>query len=251
MTNEATTPTTDKGPSAHRTVVVCKSLLAKNDGQAERNRAMFRRRGTSVVNLLSSPGSGKTELLRRTLGEFGLRRSLAVFVGDLQTENDAERLEGFGHPVVAITTGGMCHLEAEMVSMASREFDLSSAEMLFVENVGNLVCPASFDLGEDLRVVLLSTTEGEDKPLKYPKIFRTADVVIVTKTDLAEAVEFDRPATMANVRAVNPEARILELSARTGEGMKAWYALLEDEISRSSAAVRPPEAEVGDGTRPE
>lgn len=209
------------------TVPVGESLKARNDRQARLNRDLFRERGLVVLNLLSSPGSGKTALLERTLTDLGGRRRIGVIVGDLQTDNDARRLAGRGGPVVPITTGTVCHLEADMVARACAALDLGALDLLVIENVGNLVCPASFDLGEEVRVVVLSTTEGEDKPLKYPRAFKTAQVVVVSKTDLAEPAGFDRAAALANVRAVTPQATVFELSARTGSGMAAWYAYLD------------------------
>jgi hydrogenase nickel incorporation protein HypB len=222
------------------TVPVGESLKARNDRQARLNRDLFRERGVAVLNLLSSPGSGKTALLERTLSELGQRRKIGVIAGDLQTDNDARRLSGRGGPVVAITTGTVCHLEADMVARACAGLDLDGLDLLVIENVGNLVCPASFDLGEEVRVVVLSTTEGEDKPLKYPRAFKTAQVVIVSKTDLAEAAGFDREGALANVRAVAPQATVFEVSSRTGRGMEGWYAYLDEWIeSRRRVSVDP------------
>jgi hydrogenase nickel incorporation protein HypB len=225
-----------------RTLAVHEHLLARNDHRAEQNRELFRSKGLLVLNVLSSPGSGKTRLLERTLSDLGQRLRLAVVVGDLQTDNDAQRLSGRGAPVVPITTGTVCHLEAEMIARATAELDLDTLDLLIIENVGNLVCPASFDLGEDLRVVLLSTTEGEDKPMKYPLAFKTANVVLVNKIDLAEAVGFDRQAALENIRRVAPQATVLEVSARTGAGLEAWYHYLESRwaerrLSRSSVTA--------------
>lgn len=219
---------TDSAPPT--TVPLGESLKARNDRQAGQNRGLFREKRLVVLNLLSSPGSGKTALLERTLSELGPRRKIGVIVGDLQTDNDARRLSGRGAPVVPITTGTVCHLEADMVARACAGLDLTALELLVIENVGNLVCPASFDLGEEIRAVVLSTTEGEDKPLKYPRAFKTAQVVIVNKTDLAGPAGFDRDAAIANVRAVAPEATVFELSARTGQGMDVWYAYLDELI---------------------
>src|SRR5262245_39337294 len=187
------------GPADYRVIAVTKGLLHKNDEVAARNRATFRRLGLFVVNVLSSPGSGKTALLEATLTRLAPRLKAAVVVGDLATDNDARRLHRTGAPVVQITTGNICHLEADMVERACAEIDLAGVRLLFIENVGNLVCPASFDLGEDMRVVLTSVTEGEDKPLKYPKMFKRADVVVVSKMDLAAATGFDRDAAVKNV----------------------------------------------------
>src|SRR3954462_11926866 len=188
--------------NGRRTVAIGEAILAKNDRLAARNRDEFRARGLGVVNVLSSPGSGKTELLRRTLADLGPRLRAAVIVGDLATDNDARRLRQTGAPVVQVTTGGVCHLEADMVARAAETLDLDGLDLLIIENVGNLVCPASYDLGEDLRIVLLSVTEGEDKPLKYPVAFQGAGVVVVSKIDLADAVGFDRQTALQNIRRV-------------------------------------------------
>jgi hydrogenase nickel incorporation protein HypB len=204
----------------HRTIEVRQAILAQNDRLAERNRGFFQARGLLVLNVVSSPGSGKTTLLRETLKH--LKAKAGVVVGDLATDNDAQQLRQSGAPVVQITTGTVCHLEAGMVARAVKQLDLNGLELLLIENVGNLVCPASYDLGEALRVVLLSVTEGEDKPLKYPPIFQSAAVVIVSKTDLGEACGWNREAALANIRRVAPNARVFELSAKTGEGMEAW-----------------------------
>ena len=210
-------------PPPVRTVPVQKSALELNQRLADQNRGWFRAKGLRVFNLLSSPGSGKTLLLERTLRE--LPRSAAI-VGDLQTENDAVRLRASCAQAVQITTGATCHLDAHMVAHALEQLDTRGLDRLFIENVGNLVCPASYDLGEDRRVVLLSVTEGEDKPLKYPVIFLNADLVLVTKCDLAAAASFDREKALAAIRQVAPRARILEVSAKTGAGLDAWYAWL-------------------------
>ncbi len=225
-----------------RALAVHEHLLARNDRQAEHNRELFHAKALLVLNMLSSPGSGKTRLLERTLSDLGQRLRLGVIVGDLQTDNDARRLSGRGAPAVPITTGTVCHLEAEMVARAAAKMDLDALDILVIENVGNLVCPASFDLGEDLRVVLLSTTEGEDKPLKYPLAFKTAHVVMVNKIDLAEAADFDRQAALENIRLVAPQATVLEISARTGAGLETWYHYLESRcaerrLNRSAATA--------------
>jgi hydrogenase nickel incorporation protein HypB len=207
-------------------VEVEKALLGQNARFAEQNRALFQRAGLLVLNLVSSPGSGKTALLERTLSELSGQLRLAVQVGDLRTDNDARRLHGRGAPVVQIVTGGVCHLEASMVARALEKFDLGQLDVLIIENVGNLVCTASYDLGEDRRVVLFSVTEGEDKPLKYPTIFRNADLVLITKMDIAQAVGANLEEMHRNIERAAPRARILELSARTGIGMQAWYDYL-------------------------
>jgi hydrogenase nickel incorporation protein HypB len=178
------------------------------------------------VSLVSSPGSGKTMFLEKTLSLLRPRYRVAALVGDLATQNDADRLSRSGAPVRQIVTGTVCHLEAEMVRSSLAGWDLSELDYLFIENVGNLVCPASYDLGENARVVLLSVTEGEDKPLKYPTIFHSADLAIVTKLDLAEAVEFDFEAARENLSAVRPGLPFLSLSAKTGANMEEWLKLL-------------------------
>lgn len=211
---------------ARRTVEVRRAILEKNERLAERNRGFFRARGLLVLNFLSSPGSGKTTFIRESVRRLEPDLKAGVIVGDLATDNDARRLRESGAPVVQVTTGTVCHLEAEMVGRAVQQLDLRDRNVLIIENVGNLVCPASYDLGEDLRVVLLSVTEGEDKPLKYPPMFQFADVVIISKTDLAAACGYDRAAALANLRRVSPRARIFETSARTGEGMDAWREFL-------------------------
>ncbi len=197
-------------------------ILARNDRLAERNRGFLQAKGLLALNVLASPGAGKTTLIEKTIAALERDLPAAVIVGDLATARDAERIRAAGAPVVQITTGTVCHLDAEMVARGLEQLDLSGRRLLLIENVGNLVCPADFDLGESARVVLLSVTEGEDKPLKYPPMFRSAHVVIVTKTDLAAAAGCDREALRRNLRAVAPQARVFELSARTGEGLEAW-----------------------------
>ncbi|HXQ80946.1 MAG TPA: hydrogenase nickel incorporation protein HypB [Opitutaceae bacterium] len=211
---------------ATRTVEVRQSLLDGNDRQAALNRRRFQELGLAALNLVSSPGAGKTTLLERTLTEFGRTTPCAAVVGDLATDRDAQRLGRSRAPVAQITTGSACHLDAGMVARAVDRLDLAGARLLFIENVGNLVCPASFDLGERLRVVLLSAAEGEDKPLKYPPIFKSAHVVLLTKVDVAGVLGFDRAAAAENVRRIAPQARVIELSARSGEGIEQWYDLL-------------------------
>jgi len=204
-------------------VDVRKPALELNQRLADQNRGWFRAKGLKTFNLLSAPGSGKTALLERTLR--ALPRAAAI-VGDLQTENDADRLRAAGAQAIQIVTGATCHLDAHMVAHALERLDATGLDVLFIENVGNLVCPASYDLGEDKRVVLLSVTEGEDKPLKYPVIFRRADLVVVSKIDLAEAVGFDRAQAWAAIQQTAPRAEILETSAKTGAGFDAWLAWL-------------------------
>lgn len=207
-------------------VDVQQGILEKNDRLAEQNRGFFRAKRLLVLNVLASPGAGKTTFIERMATDLAGRLRLGVIVGDLATDNDAQRLRAAGVPAVQVTTGTTCHLDAGMVTAAMARLDLEALDLLIVENVGNLVCPATYDLGEDLRVVLLSVTEGEDKPLKYPIMFRSADAVVVSKTDIAAAVSFARETALASIRRVTPTAPILELSAKTGHGMEDWYAFL-------------------------
>jgi len=197
-------------------------ILNANDRVAEQNRGAFKVLNLLVLNVVSSPGAGKTALLTKTLNELKGRLRCAVIVGDLATDNDAARLRTTGAPVVQIATGTLCHLEAGMVAEAMKQLDLRALDLLIIENVGNLVCPASFDLGEAVRVVLHSVTEGEDKPLKYPPMFHSADIVGVTKIDMSAAAGFDSELALKNIRQASPRAKIFELSARTGDGVKAW-----------------------------
>ena len=214
----------------HHTLSVEQRILDKNDRLAERNRGYFHAKGLYVLNVLASPGAGKTAFIERTAADLGQRVRLGVIVGDLATENDAVRLRGRGIPAIQITTGSVCHLDAEMVSRAMERLDLNALQVLVIENVGNLVCPAVYDLGENARVVLLSVTEGEDKPLKYPVMFRSAQVVVINKMDIAGAVGFDRETALRNVRRAAPEATIFEVSAKTGHGMDAWYRYLDEAV---------------------
>ncbi len=209
-----------------RLIEVRKNVLKKNDVTARALRERFAEAGVCVISMVSSPGSGKTALLERTLTRLGETCRVAALVGDLATDNDAERLARSRAPVKQITTGTLCHLEAAMVEEAIAEWDLGELDFLFVENVGNLVCPSSYDLGEDLRLVLMSVTEGEDKPLKYPTIFNSSDVAVLTKMDLAEAVEFDRAAAERNIQAVRPGMRMCAVSAKSGEGIDDYLQLL-------------------------
>ena len=209
------------------TIQVEEALLGHNVAAAAMNRKWFAQAGVKAINIVSSPGSGKTSLLERTLTDLQDQLKIGVMVGDLQTDNDAQRLRGKGAPVVQITTGTYCHLEAEMVASALKPIHLDELDLLIIENVGNLVCPASYDLGESIRVTLISVTEGEDKPLKYPPLFHTADMVLITKTDLAEAVELNIELLRANIRTAAPRAKIIELSAKTGAGMNQWYEALD------------------------
>ena len=210
-----------------RIVEVRQNVLKHNDAVARALRTRFRDAGVSVISLVSSPGSGKTAFLEKTLTllrEQGQKP--AAVVGDLATDNDAARLARSKAPVKQITTGTLCHLEAAMVEKAIEDWNLEELDFLFIENVGNLVCPASYDLGEDMRAVLLSVTEGEDKPLKYPTIFNGGDVAVVTKMDLAEAVEFDWASAHANIQSVRPGMPVIRVSAKRGEGMEEWLEFI-------------------------
>jgi hydrogenase nickel incorporation protein HypB len=210
-----------------RIVEVRKNILRHNDEVARALRSRFEDAGVFVVSLVSSPGSGKTAFLERTLTLLKEKFRPAALVGDLATDNDAARLARSGAAVRQITTGTVCHLEAAMVENALDGWNLADLDFLFIENVGNLVCPASFDLGESLRLVLLSVTEGEDKPLKYPTIFNSADAAVITKMDLAAAVEFDSDIATKNIHAVRPGMPIIRVSSKTGQGMDEWLGFLE------------------------
>lgn len=215
-----------------RVAAIAAGVLAKNDLLAASLRGRFQASGVRVSNWVSSPGSGKTALLEAMLAlAVDREMSAATLVGDCATDNDAVRLARSGAQARQIITDGRCHLESAMVSEHLEGWDLDEFDLLVIENVGNLVCPASYDLGEDTRVALLSVTEGEDKPLKYPKLFHTADVVVVTKTDIADAVEWDRDTALANIRSVTPDATIVETSARTGAGVAALLGLLSAPVA--------------------
>ena len=222
-----------------RIVELRQGILKKNDELARGLRGRFEAAGVLVLNLVSSPGTGKTAFLERTLRELRQRGSrVAALVGDLETDNDAVRLAASGAPVRQINTHGICHLEAEMVSKHLEGWpgvELGGLEYLFIENVGNLVCPSSYDLGERIRVALLSVTEGDDKPLKYPTLFNSADAAVVTKMDIAEAVGFNRDAALKNIREIRPNIRIFETSARTGSGMDGWLEYLAQERASRQA----------------
>ena len=209
--------------NGHRSLKIGQSILAKNDHLAARNREFFQAKNLTVINILSSPGSGKTTFIERTITDLKPTIKSGVIVGDLATDNDAQRLRSSGLPVRQITTGTLCHLEADLVLAAAQQINLDELDLLIIENVGNLVCPAAYDLGENLRVVMLSTTEGEDKPLKYPPMFKSADVVVVNKMDIAEAVGFDRDRALNNIHKIAPQATVLLVSAKTGLGMVDWY----------------------------
>ena len=217
--------------AAPRVIDVERALLAKNDAIAADNRARFARQGIFAINLVSSPGSGKTSLVVRTIEAWKDRTPVAVVEGDQQTSRDAERVRATGARVVQINTGKGCHLDAQMVASAAGQLTPEDGSLLVIENVGNLVCPASFDLGEAHKVALLSVTEGEDKPLKYPDMFAAADLVILCKTDLLPHVDFDVAEAHAFARRVNPDVQWIELSAKTGQGLGAWIAWLERGVT--------------------
>lgn len=220
-----------------RLVEVRRNILKENDHLARELRQRFRAAGVRVISFVSSPGSGKTTLLERLLTIFQHSHRVAALVGDLATENDAHRLSRSGALVKQITTGTVCHLDAGMVERALQDWQWQELELLFIENVGNLVCPSSFDLGEDLRVVLTSVTEGEDKPLKYPTIFNTSDVAVISKIDLALAVEADISNLRSNILRVRPGMKIFELSAKTGTGMEELSRFLAPSAHAEARAV--------------
>jgi hydrogenase nickel incorporation protein HypB len=220
-----------------RLIQVRQQVLKQNDVVARALRQRFEDAGVCVISLVSSPGSGKTAFLERTLTTLRPDFRVAALVGDLATDNDARRLARSGAPVRQITTGTVCHLEAEMVRTALESWNERELDFLFIENVGNLVCPATFDLGEQIRLVLFSVTEGEDKPLKYPTIFNTADIAVITKIDLADAVEFDRAAAHRNIQSVRPGMEILEVSSKTGLGMDRWIKFLIEHRSKTPAEL--------------
>lgn len=217
------------GPSTLR---IEENLLAKNNRLAANNRTLFEHNGVFVLNLVSSPGSGKTTLLEQTISLLKNEISFAVLEGDQQTSNDADRIAATGVPVKQINTGAGCHLDAHMVSHGVEDFNLVNTDILMIENVGNLVCPASFDLGEAHKVVVLSVTEGEDKPLKYPHMFQAADLMLINKVDLLPYLDFDLEQCRAAARQVNPHMRIFELSCRSGEGLDAWLDWLRQQLRR-------------------
>lgn len=227
---DVTTEPRDRGqtPTSPRHIDLHRNLLQRNAQQALHNRIQFQRYGLLAVNLLSAPGSGKTAFLEQLASQWP-QHPVGVIVGDLATDNDARRLEKAGARAVQIRTGDLCHLDAALVAHAFTQLNHSGLTLLMIENVGNLVCPAAFALGEQLRIALLSVTEGEDKPLKYPALFRSADAVLINKSDLADAVGFDRRAAITNLKTVAPQARLFELSARTGQGMEAVMQWLADE----------------------
>jgi hydrogenase nickel incorporation protein HypB len=233
------------GHASGEEITLEQKILAKNDQLASQNRAWLRERGILAVNLMSSPGSGKTTLLERSARDLAARLALSVIEGDQETALDANRIQAAGARVVQINTGAGCHLDAAMVGGALRELDPPAGSVVVIENVGNLVCPALFDLGEAARVVLASVTEGTDKPLKYPQMFRSADLVVVTKTDLSPYVDFDIERFGGYIGQVSPQAMMIHLSAVTGYGLPTWYDWLastvpgrrDDSLAQADAAV--------------
>jgi len=232
---ETTHPAQDHDHSHHhehgpKTLRIEEDLLSKNNRLAGQNRQMFREQGVFVLNLVSSPGSGKTTLLEKTISALAPAMRIAVLEGDQQTSHDADRIAATGVPVKQINTGAGCHLDAHMVGHGVADFDLAETDVLMIENVGNLVCPASFDLGEHHKIVVLSVTEGEDKPIKYPHMFRAADVLLLNKTDLLPYLDFDLDKCREFARQVNPRIRIFELSCKNGTGFDDWLSWLRQQI---------------------
>ncbi len=220
-----------------RLLAVERDILAANDAYAAANRARLAGAGVFALNLLSSPGSGKTALLVRTVTDLKARQPIAVIEGDQQTENDAERIRATGVPAIQINTGRACHLDAHMVGHALDALPLAAGGLLFIENVGNLICPAAFDLGEAHRIVVLSVTEGEDKPLKYPAMFAAARLMLINKVDLLPYVDFDLAAAIEHARRVNPRIEAITVSARTGEGLPVFYAWIARQAGRAAQAA--------------
>jgi hydrogenase nickel incorporation protein HypB len=222
-----------------RLLEVRQGVLSKNDELAGELRKHFTTSGVFTINLVSSPGAGKTTFLEKTVRMLTAQGyKVAILVGDLETDNDAQRLARTGVPVKQIQTAGNCHLEASMIQSFIGDWDLDTLDFLFIENVGNLVCPSSYDLGEALRVVLLSTTEGEDKPLKYPPMFHSSDVAVITKIDLGEAVEFDREAALANLQQVHPGIPVFEVSAKKDTGMDGWLDFVIQRFEEWSVSTK-------------
>jgi hydrogenase nickel incorporation protein HypB len=220
-----------EGEASRKTISIEEDILSKNNRLAAGNRALFTRQGIFTLNLVSSPGSGKTTLLERTLVDLKGEINFAVLEGDQQTTNDADRIAATGTPAHQINTGAGCHLDAHMVGHGLEHFDLDAVEMLMIENVGNLVCPASFDLGEDFKVSLLSVTEGEDKPLKYPQMFRASEIMLINKIDLLPHVRFDVVKCREYAERVHPGIKIFEVSCYSGEGLDQWYGWLKEQVA--------------------
>jgi len=222
-----------------------KKVLSANDLLAQDIRRQMTENEVVALNLVSSPGSGKTSLLEKTLGALGCEMNMGLIAGDVQTENDADRLKRAGGKMVRpIVTNGSCHLDAQMISRLLPEFQLANLDLLIIENVGNLVCPSSFDLGEDMKVVLISVAEGDDKPLKYPAMFRRSSLMVINKTDLLGTSDFSLERVRENALSINGDLKILELSCRTGEGLDDWYLWLKQQVAEKSMA-----AQTSDGTQ--
>jgi len=214
-------------------IKIVRKVLDVNETIAHQNRELFREKGVFVINVMSSPGSGKTAILVQTLSQITPKIRCAVIVGDICTSNDADRLAGSGAPVVQVNTdtfGGDCHLAAHVIRTAADNFNLDEIDLLIVENIGNLVCPAEFDMGENLRIVVLSVTEGEDKPLKYPLMFRVCDAALLNKIDLLPYLDYDREAAVQNILKVNPQLPVFEISAKTQEGFESWISWLTQKL---------------------
>ncbi len=227
------------GLDGARMVQIEMDIMSKNDGYAAQNRVRFMESGQLALNLVSSPGSGKTSLLVRTLEDLKDEMALGVIEGDQHTANDADRIRATGVSAVQLNTGKGCHLDAHMVGHAMDELALDKSGIVFIENVGNLVCPAGFDLGEAHKVVVLSVTEGEDKPLKYPDMFAASDLMLLNKVDLLPYLDFDVNAAIANAQRINPGIRVLQVSARTGEGMEGWYTFLRSALVLADVSQGP------------
>lgn len=215
----------------HGRIEIEQDILMNNNLTAQRNRGYFEAKNSYAINFVSSPGSGKTSLLEKTISDMKKDFGFFVIEGDQQTMNDAERIEKTGVPVVQINTRAGCHLDADMVNQAIKKLNIQDNSFVMIENVGNLVCPATFDLGENKRVVIISTTEGDDKPVKYPDMFRSADLCIINKTDLLPYLDFDVEKSIEYAKRVNPDLEFIQLSVKSGEGLSEWYKWLKDEIS--------------------
>ncbi|MBF0292108.1 MAG: hydrogenase nickel incorporation protein HypB [Nitrospinae bacterium] len=218
-----------------KTLEIRKNVLAKNDEIARENREFFQSRGLAALNFVSSPGAGKTSLIVRTINDLKARVNFAVIEGDQQTDNDAKKIEQTGAQVVQINTVSSCHLDADMIKKSLGSLDMDGAKYLFIENVGNLVCPASYDLGEMMKVAVMSVTEGEDKPVKYPKMFRVSSALVITKTDLLPYLDFDVDLAVDYALKVNPAIKVFKVSVKNGEGLEGWYNFL---LTLSDAAGR-------------
>jgi len=220
------------------TITLEKKVLSENDKLASEIRNELNQNGVASLNFVSSPGSGKTSLLEKTLGELRSELKIGMVAGDVQTENDANRLiNAGGEKIKPLVTGGSCHLDAKMVGKVLPEIDSSDLDLFIIENVGNLVCPSSYDLGEDMKVVLISVTEGDDKPLKYPSMFRRSSVMVINKIDMLELCDFSMDAVKKNALQINGDLKIFELSCRTGEGLEAWYGWLKELVAQKKATI--------------